>query len=70
MQGKKVVGKGLAKVEKLGMFKSGVSGSKKQVPGKVVKTASVSTKPQYSKVKQPVQFSNPTSMSGFTKFVS
>jgi len=74
MQGKKVMGKGLAKVEKHGVMSAGVPGSKKQVPGKVGGSLPKAGKSETatSKKAQPVQFSGVAAprAAGFTKFVN
>lgn len=70
----RLMGKGLAKTEKLGIFKSGVGGSKKQVPGKtggsLPKPASKKT--DQSKVAQPTAFTGNKTVraQGYTRFVS
>ena len=74
MQGKKVMGKGLAKIEKHGVMKAGTPGSKKQVPGKVggslPKTGKSNT--AVSKMEQPAAFTGNKTVraQGFTRFVN
>lgn len=74
MVGKKLMGKGLARVEKHGIMKAGIAGSKKQVPGKV--GGSVPTKTgkntATSTQKQPEKFAGNATVraAGFTRFVN
>lgn len=74
MMGKKVMGKGLAKIEKLGLMKSGVPGSKKQVPGKTGGALPVAGKSNtaVSKKAQPQTFAGLATprAAGFTRFVN
>ena len=72
MIGKRVMGKGLAKVEKHGIMKAGVPGAKKIVAGKVGGSAPKAQSKQtaVSKMKQPVQFSGVAAprAASYTKF--
>ena len=72
MMGKKLIGKGLAKIEKHGVMKAGVAGSKKQVPGKVGGSLPKAGKSNtaVSKVAQPSKFAQNTAprAAGFTRF--
>ena len=72
MKGKKLMGKGLAKIEKHGIMKAGTPGAKKTVPGKVGGSAPKAQSKQtaVSKVPQPTAFTGNKTVraQGYTRF--